>query len=58
MQEITYACFMHMKDGRIVPLEELTPEEKERCMNSMAERSSRVMSEYYSNHPEEFDKLP
>lgn len=58
MYGFTCVGYMHMKDGRIVPVEELTPEEKERCRNSMAERSSRVMSEYYANHPDEYAKLP
>ena len=54
---ITCVGFMHLKDGRVVPLDELTPEELERCTKSMKERSCRVMSEYYANHPEEYEKL-
>ncbi|MFR7854754.1 MAG: hypothetical protein ACLU40_03950 [Acutalibacteraceae bacterium] len=46
--------FITFKDGRCIPIEEMTEDERERVSKSMNERLSRVMSEYYTNHPEEF----
>lgn len=54
---LTVVGYIHLKDDRIIPVEEMTPEERARVNKSMNERLSRVMSEYYSLHPEEFDKL-
>lgn len=45
--------FITLKDGRTIPLEDMTPEERERVKKSMSERLSRVMSEHFSNHPED-----
>ena len=49
--------FITLKDGRTIPIEDMTPEERERVKKSMSERLSRVMSEYYSNHPEDLAAL-
>lgn len=49
--------YITLKDGRTIPLEEMTDKERERVNNSMNERLSRVMSEHYRLHPEEFEKI-
>lgn len=57
-RELKVRCFMHiLKTDKVVPLEELTPEEKEYCQKEMMARMSRVMSEYYANHPEVYELL-
>lgn len=56
MAEFKVRAFLRVGD-EIVPVEDLTPEEwaaaKERMLNNL----SRVMSEYYSNHLDEYAKL-
>lgn len=49
--------FITFKDGRTIPVEDMTPEERERVKKSMNERLSRVMSEYFTRHPDEFEAL-
>ena len=57
-RELKVRCVMHiLKTDKVVPLEELTPEEKEYCQKEMMARMSRVMSEYYANHPEVYELL-
>ena len=55
--QITCVGFITLKDGRTIPVEDMTPEERERVKKSMSDRLSRVMSEYYSNHPEDLKAL-
>lgn len=54
---LTCVGYITLKDGRTIPLEEMTDKERERVNNSMNERLSRVMSEYFRLHPEEFEKI-
>ena len=54
---LTVVGHMRFQDGTRKPLDELTPEELARCKKSMCERLSIVMSEYYSLHPEEYERL-
>lgn len=57
-RELKARCFMHiLKTDKIVPLEELTPEEMEYCQKKMMERMSRAMSDYYANHPDHYELL-
>lgn len=56
-KELTARCFMEFEDGRVVPMEELTEEEKEYAFSRMRKRLSRVMSLYYSEHLDEFERL-
>lgn len=56
-QEITCRSFVIMPDGRTVPVEELTEEERAQWHRSMKERLSEAMSGYYTQHPEEFARL-
>ena len=54
---LTVVGYIHLKDDRVIPIEEMTAKERERVKNSTGERLSRVMSEYYRLHPEEFEKI-
>lgn len=45
------------KDGDYKPLEECTEEELALFRKTVSERGSKVLSDYYSNHPEEYEKL-
>ena len=57
-RELKARCFMHiLKTDKIVPLEELTPEEMEYCQKEMMARMSRAMSDYYANHPDHYELL-
>lgn len=57
-RELKARCFMHiLKTDKIVPLEELTPEEMEYCQKQMMARMSRAMSDYYANHPDHYELL-
>lgn len=57
-RELKVRCFMHFTEtDRVVPLEELTPEEMEYCQKKMMERMSRAMSDYYANHPDHYELL-
>lgn len=50
---LDFKCYITGLDGVTRPFDELRPEERQ----SMSERLSRVMSEYYSKHLDEFEKL-
>lgn len=54
---LTCVGYITLKDGRTIPVEDMTAEERERVNKSMNERLSRVMSEYFRLHPEEFEKI-
>ena len=54
---LTVVGYIHLKDDRVIPIEEMTAKERERVKNSTGERLGRVMSEYYRLHPEEFEKI-
>lgn len=54
---LTCVGYIILKDGRTIPVEDMTAEERERVNKSMNERLSRVMSEYFRLHPEEFEKI-
>ncbi len=54
---LTVVGYMHLKDGTVKRIEELTTEELARCKKSMCDRLSRVMSEYYSLHPDAYERL-
>lgn len=44
-------------EDKIILWNDLSEEQKEKIIQKMSERLSVVMSEYYSNHPEEYAKL-
>ena len=56
MAELTVRGFIHM-DDKIVPLEELTSEQLADAKERMLKNLSRGMSEYFSEHTDEFIKL-
>lgn len=57
-RELEVRCFMHiLKTDKTVPIEELTPEEREYCNREMTARLSRNMSDYYAQHPEAYELL-
>ena len=55
--KLTCKSFVIFPDGRTVPVEELTPEEKTEWQRRMLRRLSENMSDYYTQHPEEFARL-
>lgn len=56
-KELTCVSFVVFPDGRTVPVRELTEEERAQWHRSMSERLSEAMSDYYTQHPEEFARL-
>lgn len=55
--DITVVGMMILEDGSIVPVEELSPEQIKRFQDRSAERLSRTMSDYYTQHLDEFARL-
>ena len=56
--DITVVGFLILEDGRTVPFEEATEEEIQRFRANAARRLSERLSEYYTQHPEEYANLP
>ena len=56
-KELTCVSFVIMPDGRTVPAEELTAEENAAWQRRMLQRLSENMSDYYTQHPEEYARL-
>lgn len=56
MAELTIRAFFNIGD-KIIPIEEMEPERLEEVKQNMLKRFSEGMSEYYSQHPDEFIKL-
>ena len=56
-KELTATVSVIMEDGTVKPFEELTAEEEKRLRENIRKRLEKSMSLYYSNHPEEFEKL-
>ena len=54
--DITVVCYL-LIDGQAVPVEELTEEQRQRWSESASRRLSENMSEYYSQHPDEYARL-
>ena len=57
-KEITVKRSYLITDHGTVPLDELTPEQKEEACKVMRARVLNMMREYYLKHPEEYAKLP
>lgn len=55
--ELKFRCFIEIDGADAVPMESLTPQEKERVMGIWSERLSRNMSAWYSQHPELLGEL-
>lgn len=56
-KEITVKCFVFMPDGRAVPVEALTAEERAAWHERQLQRLSENLSDYYTQHPERYAKL-
>ncbi len=56
-KELTCVSYVIMPDGRTIPADELTQEEAAAWQASMAGRLGEDMSDYYTQHPEEYIKL-
>ena len=56
-QPLTVVGFLIMPDGSTKPIEDLTPEERERWDRERTERLKRVMTDYFRQHPDEFATL-
>ena len=52
--EITVRGFLILEDGRTVPWEETTEEQRERFRENAARRGTERLSDYYTQHPEDF----
>lgn len=55
--EITGRCFIEIDGAEAVPFDSLSAEEKERVFAIWSERLSKTMSAYYTNHPEEYERI-
>ncbi|MBR5094473.1 MAG: hypothetical protein IK095_05210 [Oscillospiraceae bacterium] len=56
-EEIRVVGYLILEDGRTVPMDEITPEERERWIAACQKRLSQRMSDYYTQHPEEYARL-
>ena len=56
-KEFTYKFFISVDGAPEVSLESLTAEQRAEAGRRMTENLSRVMSEYYTLHPEEYSAL-
>ena len=56
-KELGFVCYMILEDGSTVPFEDLTEEQRRRFRENAAEQLSQRMSDYYTQHPEEFERL-
>ena len=52
-----FACFVLQEDGTAAPIEALEPEEREAWRQRSAARLGEAMSDYYTQHPEEFARI-
>ena len=56
--KITYTCFVEYSDtGEVKPLADLPQEEKDRLGILWGRRMGKALSDYYSTHPLEFERL-
>ena len=55
--EITVVGFLILEDGGTVPMEDLTPEQRETWKEACRRRLSERMSDYFTQHPEEWAKV-
>lgn len=55
--DIKVVGFLLQEDGSAVPMEELTEVQRAEWLQRCSERLSKRMSEYYTQHPEEYIAL-
>lgn len=53
-KELTFTNYISIDGAEPVRMDSLSPEELQYCREKMAENMGRVMSDYYSNHMEEY----
>lgn len=56
-KELTCVSYVIFPDGRTVLADELTPEEHAQWQQNMLRRLSENMSDYYTQHPEQYARL-
>lgn len=53
-KELTFTNYISIDGAEPVRMDSLSPKELQYCREKMAENMGRVMSDYYSNHMEEY----
>lgn len=56
--DLTFVCYLILEDGTSVPWEETTEEQRNRFRENATKRLTQVMSDYYTQHPDEYALLP
>ena len=54
--DIKVRCFISIDGAPEVPLESLTPEQREEAGRAMARNMAKAAEEWYNRHPEEWTK--
>ena len=52
-----FVCYLLQEDGSAAAFDELTPEQRAAWQERAAARLGETMSDYYTQHPEEFRAL-
>ena len=55
--DIEVVGYLILEDGSIIPWDERTPEQDRRFRENATKRLTAAMSDYYTQHPEEYAKL-
>ena len=55
-KELSVVCYLII-DCQTIPVDELTEEQRRRWKESACRRSAERMSDYYTQHPDEYKKL-
>lgn len=56
-KKLGYICYVIMPDRGPVPVNELTEDERAQWGANMRRRLSENMSDYYTQHPDEYTRL-
>lgn len=56
-KELTACVVVDVGDGKEIPFEELSNEQLKQFRDNCSRRLTRVMSDYYSRHPDELRSL-
>jgi hypothetical protein len=56
-RELTCVCFLLTSDRGAVPIEELSENERDAWRESARRRLSAELSAYYTQHPEQYERL-
>lgn len=55
--DLSFVCYMILEDGSTVPFEDLTQEQLQRFRENATRRLTERMSDYYTQHPDEYAHL-